>query len=106
MLSGIEMYYFTSGSDIKMNFKSLDEQKTLVFYLVSSVSLKKVIITIDNIPLTCSVTNVNKLNCPVIAKGFVQERKHLYQPYLLDSNQMIKKNYFINPIEITLEYIN
>lgn len=106
MVAGIEMYYFSPTYEIKMNFKSLNEQGTLEFLLFTDVSGEKVIIAIDEILLACNVKNGNQLKCPVVAKGFVQERKHLYQPYILDTNKKVKKNYFINPIEITLEYLN
>ena len=47
-----------------------------------------------------------KLLCPIIAKNLKQERNHIYQANLVDTNSKIKHNYFLNPIEVTLQYIN
>ena len=107
---GLEFYYFSPIYEIKLNFLKEDEENYLELYLFSPTSEhnigKYIIIALDNIRIECKIIGGIKLLCPVTANNLIQERNHTYTPYLLDTNSKLKINYFLNPIEITLEYIN
>ena len=104
--TGMELYYFTPTYEIKLNYLKADETSILEFYLFSETSsLEKSIVALDEIGFMCTVKEGTKLFCPVTAKDLKQEKKHIYQPYLIDTNGKVKKNIFVNPIEITLQYI-
>jgi hypothetical protein len=105
MKAGLELYYFSPIYEIKLNFVKADETINLELYYFTQTSDTYSIIGFDNVGLACTVSGGNKLLCPVIAKNLVQERKHIYTPNLIDTNGKVKKNYFVNPVEITLEYI-
>ena len=105
VISGTELYYYSTVYEIKLDFTKTDETKNLEFYLVSKTSSAKYSFTLDDIKIECTVNEGTKLLCPVTAKNLIQERNHTYQAYLIDSNKNKKKNYFINPIEATLQYI-
>ena len=103
--AGLELYYYTPYYEIKKYFLKKDEISILEFYLFSKTSSQDMLVYLDKILIECRVNSGIKLVCPVIAKGFVQERNHIYEANLIDTNKKIKKNYFVNPIEIILEYI-
>ena len=102
----MELYYFTPSYEIKLNFMKSSESSVLEFYLFSQTSsLEKSIVALDEIGILCTVNEGIKLFCPVTAKDLKQEKTHIYQPYLVDTNGKVKKNFFVNPIEVTLAYI-
>ena len=104
--TGVELYYFTPKYEITLNFVKAEEGSILEFYLFSETSsLEKSIVALDDIGLECVVNQGIKLLCPVVAKNLKQKRNHVYQPYLVDTNKKVKLNYFVNPIEVTLQYI-
>ena len=102
---GSQNDYYSTVYEIKLNFAKADETSTLEFYLVSKTSSAIYIITLDDIKIECTVKEGNKIFCPVTAQNLIQEKKHTYEAYLIDSKNKKKKNYFINPIEATLQYI-
>ena len=102
---GLELYYYTPYYETKKYFLKKDEISILEFYLFSKTSSEDMLVYLDKILIKCRVNSGIKLVCPVIAKGFVQERNHIYEANLIDTNKKIKKNYFVNPVEIILEYI-
>ena len=105
--TGLELYYFSPVYEIKLNFAKADEGTILELYLFSETSsLEKSIVALDDISFQCAVYQGIKLLCPIIAKNLKQERNHIYQANLVDTNSKIKHNYFLNPIEVTLQYIN
>ena len=110
IINGLEFYYYSPKYEIKLNFLKEDEESNLEFYLFAGGSdLVRISITIllDDISFDCKCLDGQpiKLFCPVKAKDFIQEREHIYMPNLIDTNGRVKRNYFTNPIEITLEYI-
>ena len=110
IINGLEFYYYSPKYEIKLNFLKEDEESNLEFYLFAGGSdLVRISITIllDDISFDCKCLDEQpiKLLCPVKAKDFIQEREHIYMPNLIDTNGRVKRNYFTNPIEITLEYI-
>ena len=109
IIYGLELYYYSPKYEIKLNFETEDEESNLEFYLFSPTSEqnygKYITILLDNISFECRI-GLLKLICHVKAKYFIQEREHIYMPNLIDSYDSVKRNYFVNPVEITLEYID
>jgi len=105
VISGSETNYYSLTYEIKLNLSKADETSTLEFILTYSTSSTKYPIVLDDIKIECTVKEGKKIFCPVTAKNLIQEKNHIYQPYLIDSNNRKKKNYFVNPIEVTLNYI-
>ena len=103
--TGSELYFYSTVYEIKLNFAKADETKNLEFYLVKQTSSANYAFTLDDINIECTVKEGKKLVCPVTAKNLIQESNHMYQAYIKDSNKNKKKNYFVNPIEVTLQYI-
>ena len=102
---GSQLDYYSTIYEIKMNFAKAEEESTLEFYLISKTSSTTHAIYLDDIKIECTVKDGKKLICPVTAKNLIQERNHIYQANLIDSKSKIKKNHFVNPIEVTLQYI-
>ena len=109
IIYGLELYYYSPKYEIKLNFETEDEEGNLEFYLFSRTSEQNygeyITILLDNISFECRI-GMLKLTCHVKAKDFIQEREHIYMPNLIDSYDSVKRNYFVNPVEITLEYID
>ena len=107
---GFEFYYYSPKYEMKLNFAKKDEESNLEVYLFSPTSEtnigKYMIILLDNIRFECYAIGGIKLFCSVKAKDLVQERKHIYIPKVIDTNGNVKRNYFVNPVEITLEYFD
>ena len=105
VLDGLEFYYYTPIYEIRMNFRDFNEEQNLKFYLFSKTSLAKITICLDRILIECTVNNGMELKCPIIPRILVLEKNHFYEPYILDTNNKIKRNYFVNPIEINLQFL-
>ena len=103
--TGSELYFYSPVYEIKLNFAKADETSTLEFYLVSQTSSANFSFNLDDIKIECTVKDGKKLLCPVTAENLIQEKNYIYQVYIKDSINRKKKNYFVNPIEVTLQYI-
>ena len=92
------------------NHAKEDEENSLEYHLFAQAIKDHVgqytIIFLDDIRIDCKIIGGINLDCLIKAKDLVQERKHIYIPKVIDSNGSVKRNYFVNPVEITLEYID
>ena len=82
--SGSETNYYSLVYEIKLNLAKADETSTLEFILTFSTSSANYTIVLDDIKIECTVKEGKKIFCPVTAKNLIQERNHIYQPYLID----------------------
>ena len=97
-------FYFTSLSPIQLSFSNKGEIKTIKFELLESVS-EEIILYLEDIRIICRASG-RKMRCPILANDLPQDNRFKsFNVYIEDSQGNKKKNYFVYPIDIILDYI-
>lgn len=104
VFKGSELYFYKDDGTPDEEFEEFHDNKEIEFslfeYAQSSISST---IYFDNMPVSCNTFGA-KLRCRVNASQFEQLRYKVYTVYIEDSENNVKRNYFVNPISVTLDY--
>ena len=97
-------FYFYSLKKNELSFYYDTSSKTVKFDLFEN-SIKDIEIYLEETPISCQ-TSVYRMNCIISAKELPQDKRYQsLNVYIKDSKGNKKKNYFIYPIDIILNYI-
>ena len=103
IIEGYEFYFYTLKKN-SLDFYNNVETKTIKFEFYAQIS-KEITFYLEDIPITCEASR-SKMICPISAKDFPQDNRfQSLNVYIKDSQGNKKKNYFVYPIEIILNYI-
>lgn len=105
VFSGSELYFYEDDGTPDEDFEYRNQNEKTDFSLFEYVSQPmKTTIYFDSIPVSCDTYGA-KLKCWLNANQFTQTRYKEYTVNIMDSARNMKKNYFVNPFLITLEYL-
>ena len=105
VFTGSELYFYEDDVTPDEEFEYRNDYEDTDFTLFE-YSQRQTTTTIyfDNIPVTCYTFGA-KLRCSLRADQFQQVRYKEYTVNIKDSANNLKRNYFVNPFLITLEYL-
>lgn len=105
VFKGSELYFYEDDGTPDEEFEYRTEYEDIDFDLFEYVQTPAPItIYFDQIPVGCRTFGA-KLRCSLRANQFDQVRYKRYNVFLKDSENNVKRNYFVNPVSITLEYL-
>lgn len=95
--------YFYEYDDNDEDFERSTDRDDIDFHLFEPTSEAQEIY-FEDIPVKCR-PSYYELKCPVTPKTFDQaKRRQTYTIFIKDTNGLKKRNYFVHPATITLEY--
>ena len=101
--SGSEMYFYDYGKKDE-NFEFPGHYEDIEFSLFEPASGFQTVY-LGDIPIECYAVNL-KLTCNMLASMFPGDKKvQIYNVYIKDSLGNKKRNYFVQPVNITFNYL-
>lgn len=105
VFSGSELYFYEDDGTPDEEFEYRNEREDIDFSLFQYAQTPMTTtIYFEKIPVSCNTFGA-KLRCVLRANQFDQTRYKKYTVYIKDSENNVKRNYFVNPVSITLEYL-
>ena len=101
--TGNELYFYDYEKK-EEDFEYSGHIKDIEFSLFEPVS-GQTTIYFGNIPIACNAV-ISKLTCKLYSNKFPSNKKiQTYDVFIKDSLGNLKKNYFVRPVQITLNYL-
>ena len=99
-----EEFYFYSLKQIKLSILDGINYIPVIFYLFDN-TVKETVIYLEDIPFPCKASG-SYLRCNISTQDLPQENRfQSLNVYIKDSNGNKKRNYFVYPIDIKLDYV-